>query len=321
MFAAGNSGADLKAKGKIDPNSIGSPGTAKNCVTVGASKNLVSNGGIQKKVSELRNAKIEWPAEPIASSHLSETPNGMAMFSSRGPTQDNRIKPDVVAPGTNILSTRSHVVGSDLLWGAYNDDYLWSGGTSMATPLAAGFAAVAREILVKKHHLNTPSAALLKAVLMHTAFDMYPGQFGQGTPTQELDHRPNIDEGYGRLDMDKILGMDVGTHLFDQADGVAQGETFERTIDLQNGQSLSANLVYTDAPGTPAAGQALVNNLDLIVVTPDGKELGSRDTINNAEVLELHALPAGTYKVQVRGVKVPMGKNGKQPFALVYTAI
>jgi serine protease AprX len=321
LFAAGNSGTDHSAKGKIDPNSIGSPGTAKNCVTVGASKNLVSKGGIQKKISELRAAATEWPAEPISSSKLSDRIDGMAMFSSRGPTQDNRIKPDVVAPGTNILSVHSHVKDADLLWGAYNDDYVWSGGTSMATPLAAGFATVTREILVKKHNIASPSAALMKAVMMHTAFDMYPGQYGAGTPTQELDHRPNNDEGYGRLDMDKIVNLGSATRLFDQVDGVAQGETFEQVVNLKQGQSLSANLVYTDAPGTPSAGQALVNNLDLIVVTPDGKELGSHDTVNNAEVLELNNLAPGTYKVQVRGINVPMGKNGKQPFALVYTAI
>ena len=79
------------------------------------------------------------------------------------------------------------------------------------------------------------------------------------------------------------------------------------------------NLAYTDAPGTPAAGQALVNNLDLIVLTPSGEELGSKDTVNNSEIIELNQVKLGTYKIQVRGTKIPMGKNGKQPFALVYT--
>ncbi|MGZ3748319.1 MAG: S8 family serine peptidase, partial [Pseudobdellovibrionaceae bacterium] len=117
VFAAGNSGVDKDKDGRIDPNSISSPGTAKNSLTVGASKNLVSTGGIQKPVNQLRSAADNWSAEPIASSYLSDNINGMAMFSSRGPTADGRIKPEIVAPGTNILSNRSHVVGASPLWG------------------------------------------------------------------------------------------------------------------------------------------------------------------------------------------------------------
>jgi hypothetical protein len=85
------------------------------------------------------------------------------------------------------------------------------------------------------------------------------------------------------------------------------------------GQKLLANLVYFDAPGSASAAQALVNNLDLVLVDASGHETGSFDSINNHEVLELTNLAAGTYHIQVKGVNVPMGKNGKQPFALIYT--
>jgi hypothetical protein len=81
------------------------------------------------------------------------------------------------------------------------------------------------------------------------------------------------------------------------------------------------NLVYTDAPGTPSSAAALVNDLDLVVVNPQGKEISLNDRVNNAEMLEFSNLGAGTYKVQVRGVKVPMGASGKQPFAVVYTVL
>ena len=320
LFAAGNSGVDHDKDGRIDPNSIGSPGTAKNCITVGASKNYVLHGGIQKKISELKAAPNDWPAEPIWSSQLSETPNGMAMFSSRGPTQDNRIKPDVVAPGTNVLSDRSHVASAEVLWGAYNADYAWSGGTSMATPVSAGFAVLTREILQKRWNQANPSAALIKAVMMHTAFDMYPGQFGFRQQGQELlTVRPNNDEGYGRLDMDKILSLGSNTVLVDSKAGVAQGENFETQVTVKAGEKLVVNLVYSDAPGTPAAAQALVNDLDLVVIDPSGSQHGSHDHINNAEVVELKAGASGIYKIQVQGVNVPMGMNGKQAFALVYT--
>lgn len=321
LFAAGNSGVDHDKDGRIDPNSIGSPGTAKNCLTVGASKNLVSNGGIQKKISQLKAAAADWSAEPIFSSSLSENENGIAMFSSRGPTSDNRIKPDVVAPGTNILSNRSHIKGAEVLWGIYNDDYVWSGGTSMSTPVSAGFAGLTREILEKNWNLKDPSAAMVKAVMMHSAFDMYPGQFGIRAQGQELlTVRPNNDEGYGRLDMNKLLSLSSGsTNLLDDKEGVAQGETRHASVSLQVGQKLTVNLVYTDAPGTPAAAQALVNDLDLVIVTPSGKEIASHDQINNSEVQDLTATEAGMYAINVRGVNVPMGQNGKQPFALVFT--
>lgn len=318
LFAAGNSGVDKDKNGVIDPNSIGTPGTAKNVLTVGASENLLSVGGIQRQVKDLKPAKDSWPAEPIWSSKLSDDPKGIACFSSRGPTRDGRLKPEIVAPGTNILSAASQVTGADPLWGAYNKDYVYSGGTSMATPLAAGGAAVAREVLIKKYGMSKPSGALVKAFLMHTAFDLYPGQYGEGTPTQELSHRPNNDEGYGRVDMEKIVSLTAGTQFVDSA-GVSAGEIAEITLNLAKGQNLLANLVYFDAPGTPSAAVALVNNLDLILVTPDGQQLGSRDSKNNHEILELSNLPGGTYKLLVKGTNVPMGKAGKQPYALVYT--
>jgi subtilisin family serine protease len=194
LFAAGNSGIDRDKDGRVDGNSIGSPATAKNVLTVGASKNYVLNGGLQVKLSQTR-LKDNWPTEPLASSRMSENAQGMAAFSSRGPTSDGRLKPDVVAPGTNVLSNRSQDPKAEKLWGAYNKDYVWSGGTSMSTPVTAGAAGLVRQYLVDKRGIQ-PSAAMLKAVLMHTAFDLYPGQFGEvgKDKGQELiQHRPNTD--------------------------------------------------------------------------------------------------------------------------------
>ncbi|GIL17314.1 MAG: hypothetical protein BroJett040_10650 [Oligoflexia bacterium] len=319
MFAAGNSGTDKNKDGVIDPGSVGTPGTAKNTLTIGASENLEAKGGIQKKVGELRPAKDNWSVEPIFSSKLSDDPNGIACFSSRGPTKDGRLKPELVAPGTNILSARSHEPGAELLWGEYSKDYVWSGGTSMATPLAAGAAAVTREVLVKQHNMKDPSSALVKATMMHTAVDLYPGQYGEGTAVQELRHRPDNNQGYGRVDMKKVAELGSATTFVDNKAGVSQGETQEVTVEVKAGQSLLVNMVYNDAPGTPSSGVNLVNNIDLMVVAPGGKAAGTQDAKNNHEILDLKNLTAGTYKVQVRGTKIPMGKGGKQPFALVYS--
>ncbi|RYZ76916.1 MAG: serine protease, partial [Proteobacteria bacterium] len=218
LFAAGNSGVDMNKDGRIDAGSVCSPGTAKNTLTVGASENVTTTGGIQVPINKLRSAKDSWAAEPIFSSMLSDNANGMAMFSSRGPTLDGRFKPEIVAPGTNILSARSHVAGASELWGAYNADYVYSGGTSMATPLAAGGAAVTRQILQDKMKIANPSAVLLKATLMHTAFDMYPGQYGevgQAAGQELLTRRPNIDEGYGRMDLARVVSLEGATHFVD----------------------------------------------------------------------------------------------------------
>ncbi len=322
IFAAGNSGVDKDKDGVIDSGSMSTPGTAKNALTVGASENKVSSGGIQKQVKELKAAADNWSAEPIWSSRLSDDPNGIAIFSSRGPTKDGRTKPDVVAPGTNILSTRSQVVGASALWGAYNKEYAWSGGTSMSTPLTAGAATVARQILVEGFKLANPSAALVKGVLMHSAFDLFPGQYGQGSATQELKtHRPNSDQGYGRVDMAAVVGLKQTTSLYDEKAGVGSGESIEKVIRVQQGQNVKVTLVYTDAPGTPAAAKALVNDLDLELVLADGTTKSLKDRLNNHEYLEASDLKAGQLKVRVTGANVPMGHGGKQPFALLVSLL
>src|SRR5262249_31458869 len=141
-------------------------------------------------------------AQPIATDLLSDNPNGMAAFSSRGPADDGRVKPDIVAPGTNIVSDRSHYPGAGTLWGPYdaNPDYVYSGGTSLARPLVAGAGALLRQWLTL-HGLANPSAAAVKATLLDPTADMAPGQYGAGA-TQEIPYsRPNNVAGWGRADL------------------------------------------------------------------------------------------------------------------------
>ncbi|HEY6803304.1 MAG TPA: S8 family serine peptidase [Pyrinomonadaceae bacterium] len=98
-FSAGNDGADRAATGKIAPGSVGAPSTAKNCISVGASESRRPLALTYHGLSASR-----FPVNPIASDPISNNPAGVAAFSSRGPTRDHRIKPDVVAPGSTILS-------------------------------------------------------------------------------------------------------------------------------------------------------------------------------------------------------------------------
>lgn len=319
VFAAGNSGVDADKDGRIDENSMASPGTAKNVLTVGASENVTKTGGIQVPISKLRTGKDSWGAEPIYSSLVSDNANGVAMFSSRGPTADGRIKPDVVAPGTNILSVKSQHKEATPLWGAYNSDYVWSGGTSMATPLTAGAATLARQYLIEKRNMVNPSAALMKAYMLHHAVDMFPGQYGavgKSRGQELLTRRPNSDEGFGRVDVSQLVSASGASLLVDNKAGAAQGEEVIVAVKSSGGRFL-ANLAWTDAPGSPNAAQALVNDLDMSLVGPQGVVKLAQDKVNNHEIIEFDSLPAGDYQLIVRGAKVPMGRAGKQPYALV----
>jgi serine protease AprX len=319
IFAAGNSGVDMDKDGRIDYGSVSSPGTAKNVLTVGSSKNLVSNGGIQRMLKELRIGQQNWGAEPLASSRLSDNAQGLAPFSSRGPARDGRLKPELVAPGTNILSNKSMHEKAEDLWGAYNSDYVWSGGTSMSTPLTAGAAAIVRQYLIEDRKIAAPSASLVKAVLMHTATDMFPGQFGaigKARGQEILASRPDNDQGYGLVDVQKATTLG-GALLVDEQNGLATNERHTYQVRVDRSAKLTATLVYTDAPGAAAAAKALVNDLDLVLIDAQGNETTLSDRINNSEMIETD-VPAGSYQVQVRGFNVPQGiAAGKQPYALI----
>lgn len=97
---------------------------------------------------------------------MADYSEGLAAFSSRGPTLGGRIKPDIVAPGTAILSTQSrHLAHAEDNYGASLDPEWWFlAGTCMATPLVAGCTAVLRETLVKNGTQN-PSAGACQGVI------------------------------------------------------------------------------------------------------------------------------------------------------------
>ncbi len=325
VFAAGNSGVDADGDGHIDPGSVDSPATAKNCLTVGASKNLILTGGMQKHMRDAKSGS--WAAEPLASSTLSDNPNGMAPFSSIGPTQDGRLKPDIVAPGTNIVSTRSQDPKATPLWAPYNKYYAYAGGTSMSTPLTAGAAAITHQY-AKKILGKNPSAAMVKAILIHNAHDLYPGQFGTGVGQELGSTRPNMNEGYGRVDMDAVTGAHF--LIADERVGLKTGQGAKYSQGLENipaGTKIRVTMAYTDAPGTASAAQALVNDLDLFVTDAQGKiyypnHLSGPDHKNNVEMVEFDASISGAYTVYVKATNVPQpSTSGGQPFAIVWNTL
>ncbi|TCW87448.1 flagellar hook-length control protein FliK [Burkholderia sp. SRS-46] len=310
-FAAGNDGADSRGRGVIDDGSVGSPGTAKNCVTVGACENNRPDFIDPAHILRYGNGwPTEFPENPIHDDAVANNPNGMAAFSSRGPTANNRIRPDVVAPGTAILSTRSRVASGNG-WAPSGDPlYFYDGGTSMATPLVAGCAAVVRQYL-KSRGIAQPSAALVKAMLINGATAI-PGQYAP----PEVGAPPDASQGFGRVDLAATVGPNAAgeTVAFkDEAGTLDTGgeEHTAQAVDV-DGRTLKVTLVWTDAPG-----EALQNDLDLIVRAADGEERhgnmapGSADfdRLNNVEQVIWAGVPKGDVEIVVRAFRVTTPQN------------
>lgn len=309
LFAAGNDGTDSNGDGLVDAGSVTSPGTAKNCITVGASEN--NRPGSPGTYGDYW--PHDYPSPPLHDDPLADNPAQMVAFSSRGPTADSRIKPDVVAPGTYILSTRSRVVAANQ-WGYGRFGaatlYMLDSGTSMATPLTAGAVGVIREYLRKKAGFASPTAALLKATLIAGATSLAGAL------------RPNNDEGHGRVNLDAVLAPRAPLRsLFHESAGLATGQQMERTFRLGPAAGpLRVVLAYSDYPGP-----RLVNNLNLILTGPDGvNHVGNAaagaaqfDAVNNVEVIDIDAAVAGDWRLRVVASNVP---NGPQPFAMAMIA-
>jgi subtilisin family serine protease len=327
VFAAGNDGVDANDNGVIDLDSLYSPASAKNCLAVGASENVRSSGGLSDYTWGVLGFLDDlWQAEPLYSDYISDNEDGLAAFSSRGPCDDGRIKPDIVAPGTDIISCRTQdPVGYSLAeyntWGVYDDYYVYLGGTSMAAPAAAGSAALTRQFLIERAGLSNPSAAVVKAALINGAYDMTPGQYGSGA-AREMGVRPNNAEGWGRVDLHASLfsSSDRDIAFVDDQTGLSTAESQEYEIIVGDpGVPLRATLAYTDYPGNPAAAVQLVNDLDLVVIDAAGltrypNRLTEADRLNNVETVDIASPEAGLYRVRVSGYNVPLGP---QPYALV----
>ncbi len=364
-FSAGNAGIDADGDGVIDADSMGSPATAKNVISVGASENARGDAypcdasltyidpragnscadlaGINAIKSYGESWPEDFPADPIASDPIAGDAEQMAAFSSRGPTNDGRIKPDVVAPGTWVLSGYSDLYQegydpdpnprNDLWqydgWGfPANNEYKYMGGTSMANPLVAGAAAVVRDYYQKAHY-HQASAALVKATLINSAVDLLDenndGVHDNANPI------PNIHEGWGRVNL--TTATDGTQQFFDALypyQGLNTGQEAVTTYAvLQAGQPFKVSLVWSDYPASGSAAKSLVNDLDLIVQSPTGEiyegnnftggwsaqgATQTADRINNVENVYVQEAAPGTWTVSVQAFNVP---HGPQRYALV----
>lgn len=294
VFSAGNHGPGT--------GTTGSPGNAKNVLTVGATRH----------------------------GHLP----AVTSFSSRGPTLDGRRKPDIMAPGEMIVSALGNTDdGSTIQTGTTQT----LSGTSMATPAVSGGAALVRQYFSDGWYPHgrptageefSPSGSLLKAVLLN------------GTAPISTNW-PSNNVGWGRLWLDNSLYFGgqrraLRQWVRDNGAGLETGDADEFTVDIATGGELRATLAWFDPEAALTSAAALVNDLDLIAIAPDGTEYagndfyaaqsradGSADRLNSAELIRRIAPEPGTWRFRVVAHDVP--GNGRptshrQGYALVVAA-
>jgi hypothetical protein len=277
VFAAGNERGYSHCAGYKPYGNIPPPGTAKNVITVGATN---SND------------------------------DSMTWFSSWGPVDDGRVKPDVVAPGDEV--------GGE--WGIKStypeNSYYLDQGTSMAAPAVSGVSALLIQQYRSIYGGADPWPSTVKALLIHTAVD-------RGNPG------PDYAFGYGRVDAQAAADVLRARDL--HQDSVSHGATNAYNITVPAGSaSVKVTLVWDDPAGTVNANPALVNNLDLTLVEPNGitthfpwvldsanpshNATTGTDNINNVEQVYLASPTSGTWTVRVVGTNVP---QGPQQYSLV----
>ncbi|TLZ58217.1 MAG: hypothetical protein E6K17_01530 [Methanobacteriota archaeon] len=290
---------------------IGSPGTSKSTITIGGAS--------------------EYPGQ-----------DNVAGQSSRGPTADGRLKPDTMTFFTGTTASSSGNPTDNANTGATT----FFAGTSHATPLGAGMAALVRQyfdqgyyptgVAVPANALN-PSAALVKSILAASSRKMA----GAGANPGSENRYPNDAQGWGRLVLDDALYVNPATEgarklwVVDQTSGLITGQSIDYKIKVNtNAVPLRIVMSYSDYPAFPNSNPALVNNLNLQVTAPNGSvykgnvfatfamgeslpNAGSFDTRNPIEGVIVNSPGAGEWTIHVEGANIPAGP---QAFAVVAVA-
>ena len=303
-FSAGNAGPGSQT--------IGSPAVGKNVIATGASQ----------------NDRFNLPIEEFTI--YADGPDAMADFSSRGPCEDGRIKPDVVAPGTWIASLRSIYANDENAWWPISDNYLYHGRHQPGRPARLRRGGGLRAVLPRNHTNATPSPALVKAALINSATDMDDGS-GHGSA-------PNMDEGWGRVDLPQLIGAPRDLEFVDQTVPLSPrpGVRAARGGGQRRTSRSRSRWPTPTCPGFPGSSRRLVNDLDLEVVGARRPRLSrqpvrrrrvrarraGRGHLNNVEGVLLATPVAGRIHrprdrarqvVEDARVDTPAGRSGFRP--------
>ena len=269
IFSAGNSGPGA--------NSLTRPKVSKNTIAVANSENI----------------------RPEFTGTGADNMDDLRSSSSRGPTADGRIKPDITAPGTVITGSRAGSCSS--VTSCFDANHAYSSGTSHAAPQVAGAAALFTQYWRGSHAGAYPNPSLIKAAIINTGQEMN----GATTNTATI---PNGIEGWGRVNMKLMMNTGVPIQYINETvvyTDPGMGLAILGTV-ADSTKPTRVTLVWTDPPGV--SDPALVNNLDLQVnvggnfyrgnvfsagVSTTG---GTADGVNNVENVFLPAgIPAGTF--------------------------
>lgn len=298
LVAAGNDGS-------CGAQSIGTPATAKNILSVGATE------------------------------HGSSAVN-RGSFSGLGLCYDGRTKPTVMGQGVAVISAAGNGQLTPPSCATRSMD-----GTSMACPTTAGMSVLARQYYADGFYPGgvastqdrfSPSGALVKATVINGSRDMTGVS---GTP-------PNSSEGYGRVTLDDVLyfaGDAAKLLVIDSWAGIKETQPFSgsgiRDYAIQvnsSGQPLKVTLVWTDPPAALAASPARINDLNLSVQTGSGEQFfrdnqGTQrsdrsesdvarvsDSVNVEEQVLLASPAPGNYTVRIQAAQI---NQGPQHYAVV----
>lgn len=280
--------------------------------------------GNESSTRRLRNPGIAKNVLTVGATNNGTGSNTIASFSSRGPTQDGRIKPNVMATGVDLNSAQA---------APSTNGYSKMSGTSMATPSINGAVGLMRCYLQEGYYpsgtpephqkLNYNSAALLRAMAQVSA-----------DPNVSSYTIPSFDIGWGRVDVDSVLYFPGDTRrllLVDDTFGLATGEYKEARFKVNSAIPLRVCLAWTDTAAAPNANPTLVNNLNLELISPAGVSYRGNqysggqstpnpsawDSLNVEECVRVNSPDTGYWTIKVYGQNVRTAQ--KQWFAWALT--